>query len=249
MVKNVKKENNKNNKKQSKARKIYNIVSSLIVAFVFIFLVFAVAIIVWGKVSGDDKPIFGHYIYDVVSGSMEPTIMTNESILCKKIDDVNTLQEGDIITFIAPSGQAKGYNITHRIVKIVRNSDNTINYIQTRGDAALESQLDPWKLAPNEVKAKYVKTLKGLGEFRQFLLTPVGYIVLIFIPLLTCGILFIISFVKDHTKKIMEKESVNTHVELNDLSDEEKAKLLDEIKSHDINESDTLTRDQENKDK
>lgn len=217
--------------KVSKAKKIYNIISTIITVLIFCFLIFVLAIVIWSKASGSNKPIFGSYVFDVVTGSMEPTIKTGETILCKEIDDVNSLEKDDIITFVAPSGQLKDHLVTHRIYQVFKEEGtNKILYIKTKGDAA--PSVDEWNLDPKNVVAKYSKTLKGLGEFRSFLLTPTGYVVLIFLPLLIVGILFICSFVKTKTEIIHDKEMEEKaqNVTLEDLSDEEKQKLLDTIK-------------------
>ncbi len=228
-------QNVKNKDKKNKARKTFNIISSVVVALLFVFLLFALVVIVWGKVSGNDKPIFGYYLYDVVTGSMEPTIMTGDVILCKKVENVNNLKKYDVITFIAPSGQAAGHNVTHRIVDVVYNVDGvTVKYFLTKGDAKPQ---DEWQLNPNNVKAELVKVLPTLGKLRRFLLTPQGYIVLIFVPMLIVGILFIASFIKEKTKRIVETENAENVVKLDDLSQEEKNKLLSEFSAKlDIND-------------
>ena len=112
--------------KMTKARKIYNIVSTIIVALIFVGLIAIIAMMFIQKKNGQDSKIFGYYMYDVVTDSMTPTIEPGSVILSKAVKSENELAEGDIITFIAPSGALKGYNETHRIVHIERNEDGSI---------------------------------------------------------------------------------------------------------------------------
>lgn len=226
----------KQKKPLTKARKIYNIVSTIIVALVFIFLVLMVAIVLWQRSSGSDTSIFGYYLFDVVSDSMEDTIKVGDVILCKEIDDVNSLQQGDVITFTAPSGPLKGHNETHRIYSIKRNDDGTIDYIKTAGDNTYggdDVRVDSWNLNPSAVKAKYVKTLPFIAGLREFLTHWYGYVVLIALPLLIVSTLFIIGFIKDKTSYELEKAGLagdaNTSPSLDNMSEEEKKKLLDEF--------------------
>ena len=88
----------------SKAKKIYNAVSTAIVALIFVFMVVVVAVILVQKSSGGESKIFGYYMYDVLTDSMSGTIEPGDVIMCKAVDDVNSLQVGDIITFKAPNG-------------------------------------------------------------------------------------------------------------------------------------------------
>ncbi|MEG2274764.1 MAG: signal peptidase I, partial [Clostridia bacterium] len=225
----------------SKAKKIYNVLSTIVTAAIFIFLLFIVVIVVWQKASGKDSSLFGYYMYDVLSESMQPTIDKGDVILCKKVD-TNTLKEGDIITFTAPSGSLKGYNETHRIFKIVRKDDGSIDFIKTAGDNKYggdEVKVDGWNLNPSAVKAVYVRSLPSVAAIRSFLLKPAGFIVLIVLPLLAVFVLVIVGYVKDRTK--LEKERLKeeqdaTPINLDSLDDAEKQKLLDEyIKNNNAN--------------
>lgn len=210
----------------SKAKKIYNVVSTVVVALIFVFLVVTVAVMLVQQKAGGESKIFGYYMYDVLSDSMSGTIEKGEVILCKEVDNVNALQEGDIITFTAPSGPLKGYNETHRIVEIVRNDDGTIDYIKTAGDKLYDgkTKTDEWQLKPENVKAKYVKKSVFVGGLRQFLSHWYGYVVLVVIPLCIVFGLVVAGFVRD--KVALETEKNKKSVSLDDLTEEEKRKLL-----------------------
>lgn len=217
-------------KEISKAKKIYNVISTVAVALVFLFLVITVAIMLWQRNGGKDASLFGYYTFNVVTDSMQDTINPGDVIIGKKVDP-NTLQEGDIITFTAPSGVLKGNNITHRIVHVEYSDDGSVLYFNTKGDNPKVGE-DNWNLSPSAVKAKYVKTSAFLGGFRTLLTKWYGYVLLIVLPLCVVFVLIITGYVKD--KVAAEKQSneeMNRDADgsmLENLSDEEKKKLLEE---------------------
>lgn len=213
---------------KSKARKIYDIVSTILIVIVFVFLVLVVGLLLWQRKTGTDSNIFGYYLYNVLTDSMDPTIRPGEIILCKKIDNVDSLKEGDVITFTAPSGRLKGQNETHRIYSIERNADGSIKSIKTAGDNLYGGdsvKVDDWNLSPNMVKAQYVKTTKLISGIREFVTKWYGYVVLIVIPLLIVFGLFIAGIVQD--KVNLEKEKRDKEI-ADSLSDEDKKKIAEE---------------------
>ncbi len=208
---------------KSKFKKVYNIVSTIVVLLVFLFLVAVVGFVLWQRRSGGDASLFGYYMFDVVSDSMEPTINKGDVIISKRVKDVNSLKEGDVITFRAPSGTFKGYNITHRIIEIERDEDGNALHIKTKGDNP-EVDVDNWQLKPSDVKAKFVKVSPFIAGFKNFISNWYGYVVLIALPLTLVGALLIVGYVKDKVALAKEEEK---KVSVDDLSDEEKRKLLE----------------------
>lgn len=205
----------------SKTRKIYNIVSTAIVAVVFVFLVVIVSLMLVQRKSGQDSKVFGYYMYDVLTDSMSGTIEPGDVILAKAVEDKYALKEGDIITFIAPSGPFKGENITHRIVRVEWDGDKI--YYCTKGDNPNVGE-DNWLLSPEAVKAKYVKKAVVIGGLRRFLTHWYGYILLIALPLTVVGVLIIVGAVRDRYAK--ERENAEA---VANMTDEQKAKLLEQL--------------------
>lgn len=212
---------NKDNKTISKAKKIYNVVSTVAVALLFIFLVVIVAVMLIQRSNGAETSVFGYRFYDVLTDSMSGTIEPGEVIICKEVEDVNQLQVGDIITFLAPNGN---YNETHRIIEIARNDDGSIDYLRTQGDNSPSA--DNWQLKPENIKAKYVRKSQFIGGLRSFLSKWYGYVVLIVIPMCLVIALVIGSYIKD--KIALEKEELKTDgVSLENISEEDRKKLLE----------------------
>ena len=222
----------------SKAKKIYNAVSTAIVALIFVFMVVVVAVILVQKSSGGESKIFGYYMYDVLTDSMSGTIEPGDVIMCKAVDDVNSLQVGDIITFKAPNGN---YNETHRIVEIARNDDGTVNYFKTKGDNA--KAVDNWQLNPQNVKAKYVKKSMFVGGLRKFMSNWYGYVVVVVIPLCIVFALIISSVVRDKLALEKEKEKEEGKITLSDISEEDKKKLLENYINVDKTDSDDESKE------
>lgn len=222
----------------SKAKKIYNAVSTAIVALIFVFMVVVVAVILVQKSSGGESKIFGYYMYDVLTDSMRGTIEPGDVIMCKAVDDVNSLQVGDIITFKAPNGN---YNETHRIVEIARNDDGTVNYFKTKGDNA--KAVDNWQLNPQNVKAKYVKKSVFVGGLRKFMSNWYGYVVVVVIPLCIVFALIISSVVRDKLALEKEKEKEEGKITLSDISEEDKKKLLENYINVDKTDSDDESKE------
>ncbi|HAT84185.1 MAG TPA: signal peptidase I [Clostridiales bacterium] len=208
------------NNEQSKAKKIYNVASTVVVALIFVFMIVVVAVMLIQKNNGGESKIFGYYMYDVLTDSMSGTIEPGDVIMCKAVEDVNELKEGDIITFKAPNGN---YNETHRIIGIARNEDGSVKYFKTKGDNAKEA--DSWELNPENVKAKYVKKSVFIGGLRRFMKHWYGYVVVVVIPLCVVFALIIAGFVKDKVALESEKEK-NKAISISDISDEDKKKLL-----------------------
>lgn len=229
---------NMKNTEISKAKKIYNAVSTAIVALIFVFMVVVVAVILVQKSSGGESKIFGYYMYDVLTDSMSGTIEPGDVILCKAVDDVNSLQVGDIITFKAPNGN---YNETHRIVEIARNDDGTVNYFKTKGDNA--KAVDTWQLNPQNVKAKYVKKSVFVGGLRKFMSNWYGYVVVVVIPLCIVFALIISSVVRDKLALEKEKEKEEGKITLSDISEEDKKKLLENYINVDKTDSDDESKE------
>ncbi len=214
----------------SKAKKIYNIISTVVVGLIFVFLVVLVVVMMVQRKNGGEITVFGHYMFDVVSDSMTPTIEKGDVIIAKKVENAGDLKVGDVITFVAPSGALKGYNETHRIHEIVLNDDGTIDYIKTAGDKLYDGviKVDEWKLEPESVKAIYVRKSAFIGGLREFLSHWYGYVVLIALPMCLVGTLLIVGYVRDRVAQEKEKEKQNAQATLENMSDDDKQKLLED---------------------
>ncbi|MEG1613670.1 MAG: signal peptidase I [Clostridia bacterium] len=108
------------------------IVKNIISILIIIFLVATLLSIVITKVSGDVPNIFGVYLFQVETESMEPTLDVGKVIVAVKPSSEDSVNVGDIITFKTTSGKV----VTHRIVdkidgEFLTKGDNPINSVDT----------------------------------------------------------------------------------------------------------------------
>ena len=108
----------------AKLKKLWNIVSTALVIFMVLCAVFLMG-----------SRLIGFRCFNVISPSMEPKYSVGDLIYVKKVDP-NTIQVGDVITFIANESLAVG---THRVVRI--DAENHRFY--TKGDANQIEDGDP----------------------------------------------------------------------------------------------------------
>ena len=97
-------------------RKIWNIVSTALVALTVLCAVFLMG-----------SRLIGYRCFNIISPSMEPEYSVGDLIYVKKVDPA-TIKEGDVITFLVNEDLVVG---THRVVRV--DAENQRFY--TKGDA------------------------------------------------------------------------------------------------------------------
>ena len=142
---------------------------------------FAIVLVLFGgialfsilnKVAGSNPTIAGHQIYDVLGGSMEPTIHKGSIVLVKHIDPAN-LAVKNVITFKGSNNEI----VSHRIVAVNRGKELTFT---TRGDANNGNDIN---LVPAEnVIGEAGVSIPYVGYIINFTQTKAGLLVLIIIP-------------------------------------------------------------------
>ena len=161
-----------------KLNKAISIIFDLILVILVILLIFVVYNNVSIKVNGKENKFIS--IFEVVSGSMAPTINIKDFIIVKNSDDIKV---GDVVTY----RDGKNF-ITHRVVEIKGD------ILYTKGDA---NNSDDHKIYVSSLIGKVILVIPKLGIIRDILLTPKVFISLsIFLLLLW----FTFSFKLDDTK-------------------------------------------------
>ncbi|MBR6872901.1 MAG: signal peptidase I [Ruminococcus sp.] len=123
--------------------------------------------------------LFGFIPMTVESASMEPTFKVDDLIICKEVDDIYTLQEGDVITFWTII-EGKRVKNTHRIVGI-NEAENSRSFV-TRGDN--NGMDDDMPAYAGDIIGKWTGTkLPGFGKVVRFLSTKTGFFCCIIIPM------------------------------------------------------------------
>ena len=137
-------------------------------------LLINVTLIVKSYTSPDKVPDFlGYKPFIVLSGSMEPSIMTGDMVFVKETDP-DSLKVGDVIAY--KSGSAV---VTHRIVE-VKSENGETRYV-TQGDA--NNAADQGMVKPADVEGIYQRRVAGAGNLAMFMQTTTGMILFVVCPL------------------------------------------------------------------
>ena len=131
---------------------IYNILLSLFVIILFCLLYNFINLKILKK---DYTNLFGYTIFEIASGSMNPTL-TEKDLVIVKIND--NIEQDDIITY-----KKDGAFITHRVISVLDD------YYICKGDAN-NTKDEPIK--KSEVLGKVVKKLPKVGIWKIVFTTP-----------------------------------------------------------------------------
>ena len=152
--------------------KIINIILYIITIPI---IIFNFIIIIKTIINPNEVPdFFGYKDFMIVSGSMEPTIMTGDAIIVKEVPE-SELHENDIISF-----RDKNIITTHRIIKIEKQGNRTL--YTTKGDN--NNTEDREKISYEEIEGKYQFKLEGLGIIIKILQSKVTLLILVAILLI-----------------------------------------------------------------
>lgn len=167
-------------------KKIWNVLSSILVA-----LVVLLALLLVGA------RVVGLQVFTVLSGSMEPTYHTGSLIYVKKVDPY-TITDGQPITFMLDENTVA----THRVVGIVPDEeDPTVIRFRTKGDAneAEDGSLVHYK----NVIGTPVFTIPYLGYVSHWVSNPPGMYLAIAIAI----VLIVLAFLPDMLRKAAEADA------------------------------------------
>lgn len=174
------------------AKKIKTILR--ITVLVLVSAVLGVNLYTWNARSllGNALPMpFGYGAAVVLTGSMEPTIMTDDLIIVARQD---AYQEGDIVVY-----QSGSMLVVHRILEIADGVVTTQGDANNAPDAPVRQEM---------VKGEVVGVIPGAGAIARLLKTPAVTVALIGAALLTSEL----SFRKDKQKDMDELEKIKEEI-------------------------------------
>ena len=199
---------------------IKNIISWTIIfilAIIATFLMYYIIRTKFSNIKGQAyEPSFS--MYTIISPSMVPNINVYDVIVSKKVDDINTIKIGDIITFISKSNLSSGMTITHRVIDIIE--DDGMIKLKTQGDNNLSP--DSSYVNKDNLIGKVVIRIPKIGRLQRFILGSGGWLLFIVIP----GLLLVFFDVKKLFKlkqtqnKLKPKEPINDIVNTDVLRQE-----------------------------
>lgn len=127
----------------------------------------------------NDRSLFGYKMYIVNSDSMAATDFAAGDLIFVKNVDPATLQEGDIISFMSQNINSFGQTVTHKIRALTADASGHPGFI-TYGTTTNTN--DETVVTYPFVLGKYERRIAGLGTFLNFLKSPLGYFLCIFLP-------------------------------------------------------------------
>lgn len=157
-------------------RKIWNIVTTVLVAVVVVFALLLVG-----------ARIVGLQVFNVLSGSMEPNYSVGSLIYVKDVDPF-ALKQGDVITFMMDEETVA----THRIVEVVPDESGPgVVRFRTKGDA--NKTEDGSLVHYKNVLGSPVFEIPKLGYVANYIQNPPG----MYIAISACAILLLLVFLPD----------------------------------------------------
>ena len=163
-------------------RKIWNIITTVIVVAAVILAVLLVGV-----------RLLGLQVFSVLSPSMEPTYHVGSLIYVKQAG-VSELDVGDAITFRADGGTI----VTHKIIEVIEDEDGAVRY-RTQGEA--NDTPDGGSVTYQRVIGKPVFTVPYLGYFASYISQAPGKYVAIAVSAVLLVLIFIPEFFKNKKTK------------------------------------------------
>ncbi len=199
----------------------------LVVALAVFMMIFTIVSVT--TFNRNDRDIFGYKAYIVNTDSMAATDFKAGDLIFVKEIDASTLQEGDIITFISQDQNSFGEVVTHKIKALTKDALGNPGFV-TYGTTT--GHVDDTIVTYPYVMGKYESHLPGVGYFFEFLKTPQGYIICIFLPFMLLivyqGINCIRLFRRYKQEQTAELEEEKARLE---TEREETAKMLQELQA------------------
>lgn len=160
------------------------------------------------KNNGEDyKPAVA--LYTIISPSMEPNIDVYDVIVAKKVNNMEDVEIGDVITFVSTSRISEGLIVTHRVVGANLNPDGVA--FVTKGDNNVTE--DEGTVTQSQMIGKVIFKIPKLGKVQFLLASKGGWFLVILLPALGVIIYDIIKLcklvaLKDKMKKERNKKEL-----------------------------------------
>lgn len=212
-------------------KKVFNIIKTtlvwLIVALAVFMMIFTIISVT--TFNRSDRNLFGYRAYIVNTDSMAKTDFDAGDLIFTKEVDPSTLQPGDIITYMSQNSESFGETITHKIRRITVDAEGNPGFV-TYGTTTDTD--DATIVTYPYILGKYETHIPQLGTFFNFLKTPQGYIVCIFIPfmllILYQGVNCIRLFRRYKREQMEDMEAEKAQIE---ADRQEAAKMMAELQA------------------
>lgn len=163
-------------------KKAWNRFSDIIVGLV---TVLAIGMMIFTVISvstfnRNERSIFGYRLMIVLSDSMSATdFKAGDLIFVKKNVDPETLEPGDIISYVSQDQANYGQTVTHKIRREAVDKDGNPGFVTYGTTTGID---DSVVVTRPYILGEYQGRLPGVGNFFAFLKTVPGYLLFIFLP-------------------------------------------------------------------
>ncbi len=169
------------------ARKVWNVVSTALVV-----IIVALAVFLMGS------RLLGFRVFNVISGSMEPTYSVGDLVYVKEVD-TSEIEVGDPITFVLNDDLVVA---THRVIAV----DAEQQRFYTKGDANKDADKNPVHF--KNVIGVPQFSIPLLGYISDFIQNPPGMYITVGVGVVLIVAVFLPDmFVKDKKKEKEEEEA------------------------------------------
>ena len=113
--------------KNSIIKKVVKIASKILYQILVILCLLVASVIIFQKITDNNKSIAGYRIFRVITGSMEPEYDVGEVVISKEVDP-KSIKVGDDIVYLGTYGEYKGKIIMHSVVAIDKDENGNLNF-------------------------------------------------------------------------------------------------------------------------
>jgi signal peptidase len=132
-------------------------------------------------VGRQSKSIFGFNLFIVTSDSMKATdFEAGDMIVIQKVD-ADTLEAGDIISYISENPDNYGKTITHKIREVQKDAQGNLKFVTYGTTSGVNDEV---QVSEHNVLGIYRMRIPQAGKFFYFLKTTPGYILFVLLPFL-----------------------------------------------------------------
>ena len=153
-----------------------------------------------------ESPLYGAYV--IVSGSMEPIIKIRDAVITRRVDNIDDIAVGDVVTYRAMDESYYGILITHRVIDIQNNNGKVL--FVTKGDH--NETVDRSPIEFGQITGKVIMRVPKIGYVKYFLVSSYGWIIAIVIPSFAIIGYDIFKLVRNLEKMHKEKNNKNTNI-------------------------------------
>ena len=213
-------------------KKITHLLSSIllysILTIIGIIVIMFIAYFIDQKMAmqkGENRPpLFSAYV--IISDSMVPNINVYDAVVTMRVSE-KKIKVNDVITFISKDIETRGTPITHRVVGIEYDQNDSTKVLGYRTKGDHNNTQDFAIIKPDEVLGKVYLRIPFVGYLQKFLTKPIGWLLVIVIPCL----LIIGSDVLKIGKKL-ENKNQEVNLDAQEKNNKIDSKVSQELPAH-----------------